>query len=67
MVWLSVLKTLITLSSTIFNKFKLQKDVEQDNRIKELEFKFKQGNLEKRALEKVDEKISNNRDYLNKP
>jgi hypothetical protein len=66
MVWLSVLKTLITLSSTIFNKFKLQKDVEQDNRIKELEFKFKQGDLEKRALEKVDEKISNNRDYLNK-
>ncbi len=66
MVWFSVLKTILTLSSSIFNKFKLQKDVEQDNRIKELEFKFKQGDLEKRALEKVDEKIDNFKSYLNK-
>jgi hypothetical protein len=66
MVWFSVLKTILTLSSSIFNKFKLQKDVEQDNRIKELEFKFKQGDLEKRALEKADEKIDNFKSYLNK-
>ncbi len=66
MVWFSVLKTILTLSSSIFNKFKLQKDVEQDNRIKELEFKFKQGDLEKRALEKVDEKIDNFKYYINK-
>ena len=66
MVWFSVLKTILALSSSIFNKFKLQKDVEQDNRIKELEFKFKQGDLEKRALEKVDEKIDNFKSYLNK-
>ena len=66
MVWFSVLKTILTLSSSIFNKFKLQKNVEQDNRIKELEFKFKQGDLEKRALEKVDEKIDNFKSYLNK-
>ena len=66
MVWFSVLKTILTLSSSIFNMFKLQIDVEQDNRIKELEFKFKQGDLEKRALEKVDEKIDNFKSYLNK-
>ncbi len=66
MVWFSVLKTILTLSSSIFNKFKLQKDVEQDNSIKELEFKFKQGDLEKRALEKADEKFDNFKSYLTK-
>jgi len=64
--WFTLLKTVFSLSGKIFSKFKYQKDVEQKNKIKELNFKLKQRELEREALEKADAQISNHRDYLNK-
>tara|TARA_R100000655_G_scaffold38079_4_gene73040 strand:- start:193 stop:399 length:207 start_codon:yes stop_codon:yes gene_type:complete len=64
--WLTILKTVLGLSGKIFNKFKYQKDIQQKNKIKELNYKLRTREIEREALEKADEKISNHRDYLNK-
>tara|TARA_R110002020_G_scaffold381747_3_gene592635 strand:- start:7 stop:213 length:207 start_codon:yes stop_codon:yes gene_type:complete len=64
--WLTILKTVFGLSGKIFNKFKYQKDIQQKNKIKELNYKLRTREIEREALEKADEKISNHRDYLNK-
>ena len=64
--WLTILKTVLGLSGKIFNKFKYQKDIQQKNKIKELNYKLRTREIESEALEKADEKISNHRDYLNK-
>jgi len=64
--WLTLLKTVLGITGKIFNKFKYQKDVEQKNKIMELSFKLKQRELQRLALEKADEEISNHLDYLNK-
>ena len=64
--WLTLLKTAFGIVSKIFGKFQIQKHVADRNRIKELSFKLKQRELQRLALEKADEEISNHRDYLNK-
>jgi len=66
MSWIIILKTLLGLTSKIFNSFKYQKDVDQKNKIMELSFKLRQRELQRLALEKADKEISNHRDYLNK-
>jgi hypothetical protein len=66
MSWIIILKTLLGLTSKIFNQFKYQKDVDQKNKIMELSFKLRQRELQRLALEKADKEISNHRDYLNK-
>jgi ribonucleotide reductase alpha subunit len=64
--WLTILKTVLGISGKIFGKFKQQKYVEKVNEIKRLNFKIRQRELEREALKKADEEISNHRDYLNK-
>ena len=64
--WLTLLKTAFGIAGKIFGKFQIQKHVADKNRIKELSFKLRQRELQREALEKADEEISNHRDYLNK-
>ena len=50
--WLTILKTVLGLSGKIFNKFKYQKDIQQKNKIKELNYKLRTREIEREALEK---------------
>lgn len=64
--WISILKTVLSITSKIFGKFKQQQYVEKVNEIKHLNFKIRKRELERQALEKIDKEVSNHRDYLNK-
>ncbi len=60
--WMKILDLLLG----VWGKFRRQKYVEKIKEIKHLNFKIRQRELERKALEKIDEEVSNHRDYLNR-
>ena len=64
--WVTLLKSVLGIAGKIFGKYQIQKHIADRNKIKELNYKLRKRELEKEALAKADEKISNHRDYLNK-
>jgi hypothetical protein len=64
--WFTLLKSVLGIAGKIFGKYQIQKHVADRNKIKELSFKLKKRELEREALQRADEEITNHRDYLNK-